>query len=286
LIIKTISPLRYPGGKSRAVSEIATKYIIPNIPKNNQICSPFFGGGSIEIYLAKRGCRVYGYDAFLPLVDFWQVLLKNTNKLANAVERKLRVSETEFASIQESFRDRYDEFSKIRSATIFYLLNRTSYSGTTLSGGMAIDHDKKNRWEKINPRFNKASVKRLRNFSVKNFTVNKLDFRKSILKHKGALVYADPPYYIGKKKLYGNLGDMQFKQEDHEALAKILKKRRRWILSYNDVPEVRKLYRGFRIRKLSWSYGMTNVKSRKKKHSNEILILSNDIKIQTQTKLF
>ena len=26
-----------------------------------------------------------------------------------------------------------------------------------------IEHDKKNRWEKINPRFNKASVKRLRN---------------------------------------------------------------------------------------------------------------------------
>ena len=147
MVKKTRSPLRYPGGKSRAVSEIATKYIIPNIPKNNQICSPFFGGGSIEIYLAKLGHRVYGYDAFLPLVDFWQVLLKNPNKLANAVERKLRVSGTEFASIQENFRDRYDKFSKIRSATIFYLLNRTSYSGTTLSGGMAIDHDKKNRWE-------------------------------------------------------------------------------------------------------------------------------------------
>jgi len=287
LVIKTISPLRYPGGKTRAVSEIATKYIIPNIPKNNQICSPFFGGGSIEIYLAKLGHRVYGYDMFLPLVDFWQVLIKNPNRLANAVDRKLRVSKTEFASTQESFRDRYDKFSKIRSAMIFYLLNRTSYSGTTLSGGMAIDHDKKNRWEKINPRFNKASVKRLRNFSVKNFTVNKLDFRKSILKHKGVLVYADPPYYIGKKKLYGNLGDMQFKQKDHEALAKILKKRTRWILSYNDVPEVRKLYRGFRIKKLSgWSYGMSNVKSRQKKYSNEILILSNDIKIQTQTELF
>ena len=282
---KTLSPLRYPGGKSKAIKKIVS-FIIPNIPKNKKVCSPFFGGGSIEIYLAKKGYQVYGYDAFQPLVDFWQVLLKNPNKFANNVEKKLRVGKTKFASIQESFRDRYDKFSKIRSATIFYLLNRTSYSGTTLSGGMAIDHDKKNRWEKINPRFNKASVKRLRNFSVKNLTVNKLDFRKSILKHKGILVYADPPYYIGKKKLYGNLGDMQFKQKDHEALAKILKKRRRWILSYNDVPEVRKLYRGFRIRKLSWSYGMTNVKSRKEKHSNEILILSNDIKIQTQTKLF
>ena len=273
MVIKTRSPLRYPGGKSRAVSKIV-KYIIPNIPKSKKVCSPFFGGGSIEIDLAKRGFRVYGYDAFLPLVDFWQVLLKNPNKLANATEKKLRVSHAKFDEIQKNFRNKSGEETKIKNATIFYVLNRTSYSGTTLSGGMAIDHDKSNRWERINPRFNRTSVERLRNFSVKNLTVSKLDFRSSILKHKDAFVYADPPYYIGKKKLYGNLGDMQFKQKDHEDLAKILKKRKRWVLSYNNTPEVRKLYRGFRIKKLSWSYGMSDVKSRKEKHSNEILILS------------
>ena len=278
--MKTRSPLRYPGGKSRAVSKIVEKYIISNIPESKKVCSPFFGGGSIEIDLAKRGFRVYGYDAFPPLVDFWQVLLKNPNKLANATEKKLRVSHAKFDEIQEDFRNRSGKLAKITTATIFYLLNRTSYSGTTLSGGMAIDHDKSNHWEIINPRFNKASIERLRNFSVKNLTVNKLDFRRSILKHKDAFVYADPPYFIGKKKLYGNQGDMQFEQKDHEDLAKILKKRRCWVLSYNDTPEVRKLYRGFRKIKtldLQWSYGMSNVKSRKEKHSNEILILSKDI---------
>ena len=277
--MKTRSPLRYPGGKSRAVSQIVDKYIIPNIPKSNKVCSPFFGGGSIEIDLAKRGFRVYGYDAFSPLVDFWQVLLKNPDKLANATEKKLRVSHAKFDEIQENFREKSKKYTKFTNAITLYLLNRTSYSGTTLSGGMAIDHDKSNRWEKINPRFNEASVERLRNFSVEKLTVNKLDFRRSILKHKDAFVYADPPYYIGKKKLYGNQGDMQFDQKDHEDLAKILKNRRHWVLSYNDVPEVRKLYHGFEIKKLGWSYGMSSVKSRKKKHSNEILILSNDIKI-------
>nr|AIF20838.1 D12 class N6 adenine-specific DNA methyltransferase (dam) [uncultured marine thaumarchaeote KM3_95_D02] len=89
--MKTRSPLRYPGGKSRAVSQIVDKYIIPNIPKNKKVCSPFFGGGSIEIALAKLGYRVYGYDAFPPLVDFWQVLLKNPNKLANATEKNLKL---------------------------------------------------------------------------------------------------------------------------------------------------------------------------------------------------
>lgn len=72
------SPLRYPGGKSRAV-KIISKYI----PKETtSLCSPFFGGGSLEIYCAQNGIRVYGYDSFWPLVDFWQVLLKNPQKLA------------------------------------------------------------------------------------------------------------------------------------------------------------------------------------------------------------
>ena len=285
--MKIRSPLRYPGGKSRAVAIIASQYIIPNIniSKNRNICSPFFGGGSIEIHLAKLGYHVYGYDAFTPLVDFWQVLLKNPNKLANATKKKLKVSPTNFDKIQKDFRNKYGKYSKITNATKFYLLNRTSYSGTTLSGGMAIDNDKSNHWEQINPRFNPNSIERLRNFSVKNLTVNKLDFRRSILKHKDAFVYADPPYYIGKKKLYGNLGDMQFKQKDHEDLARILKKRKRWVLSYNNTPEVRKLYRDFRKIKLRWSYGMSGVESRKEKHSNELLILSDEIRIQRQTKL-
>ena len=155
--MKTRSPLRYPGGKSRAVSQIVDKYIIPNMPKSNKVCSPFFGGGSIEIDLAKRGFRVYGYDAFSPLVDFWQVLLKNPDKLANATEKKLRVSHAKFDEIQENFREKSKKYTKFTNAITFYLLNRTSYSGTTLSGGMAIDRDK-NRWERRNPRFNKASV--------------------------------------------------------------------------------------------------------------------------------
>jgi len=276
--MKIRSPLRYPGGKSRAVSKIVDKYIIPNIPESKKVCSPFFGGGSVEIDLAKRGFRVYGYDAFPPLVDFWQVLLKNPNKLANATEKELRVSRKRFDKIQDDFRNKSGKLKiKMESAVIFYLLNRTSYSGTALSGGMAIDREKKSWSERRNPRFNPASIERLRNFSVKNLTVSKIDFRKSILKHKDAFVYADPPYYIGKKNLYGNQGDMQFKQKDHQDLAKILKKRKRWVLSYNNTPEVRKLYRGFRIEKLIWSYGMSDVKSRKEKHSNEILILSKDI---------
>ena len=198
---KTLSPLRYPGGKSKAIKKIVS-FIIPNIPKNKKVCSPFFGGGSIEIYLAKKGYQVYGYDAFQPLVDFWQVLLKDPSKLAGQVQKKLELNENDFKNIQHDFKENYKNYTKLKRAYLFYILNRTSYSGTTLSGGMAIDK-KKRSWKRINPRFDKKSVQRLRQFSGRNITVSKIDFRKSIPKHKSAFIYADPPYYIEKNKFYG-----------------------------------------------------------------------------------
>ena len=75
---KNLSPLRYPGGKSRG-AEMIFEYI-PE--KTREICSPFFGGGSIEVLCANHGMTVNGYDKFEPLVDFWKCLLKRPTELA------------------------------------------------------------------------------------------------------------------------------------------------------------------------------------------------------------
>ena len=77
------SPLRYPGGKSRAV-----KHILPYFPeKIEKVCSPFFGGGHIELALANKGVRVYGYDKFEPVVAFWSSLVNNKKSLCERVEQ-------------------------------------------------------------------------------------------------------------------------------------------------------------------------------------------------------
>ncbi len=73
------SPLRYPGGKTRGVNLITGFF-----PKDlKTILSPFFGGGSIELFLAARGVQVLGYDIFLPLVEFWQCLQIDALQLAH-----------------------------------------------------------------------------------------------------------------------------------------------------------------------------------------------------------
>ena len=282
-LAKTLSPLRYPGGKSRAVELITEKYIIPNLSKKQKICSPFFGGGSIELHLANNGNKVTGYDDFGPLVDFWKVLKKNPKKLFKEVSSYKKLSKKGFKELQIQFRGKSESYTQTKRAALFYVLNRTSFSGTTLSGGMAVDYDKPERsLDRRLPRFRKSSRDRIRDFSVKNFTISKMSFRKSIEKNKKSLIYADPPYFIQNKgSLYGNQGDKMFTEKDHEDLAHILNKmkNKKWILSYNNDKHVRRLYSGRRIEEVEWAYGMSGVKSRKKKHSSEILILSDGIKI-------
>jgi DNA adenine methylase len=256
---KVKSPLRYPGGKSRAV-----KIIWKFIPKSTkELCSPFFGGGSFEIFCAQKGIRVYGYDNFRPLVDFWQYLLTDPNLLATEVKRHLPLTKTKFYEFQKILPE---SKSKLERATLFFVLNRTSYSGAALCGGMAKEG------EDTNPRFKKSSIDRLRNFRVKNLSVKIASFEKSIAKHRETLLYLDPPYFV-ESKLYGKRGDLH-KNFDHDGLAKILKRRNKWILSYNYCDEMLELYGNYVIdyEQPKWKYGMSN-----NKLSREALIFSHDI---------
>lgn len=247
------SPLRYPGGKSRAVKQIAE--LIP--PELDAICSPFFGGGSVELACASAGMHVYGYDLFEPLVNFWQVAIEDATKLAKMVYDYYPLPKTQFYALQKRY---FDISDRLESATAFYTLNRTSYSGTTLSGGMSPGH----------PRFTESAIDRLASFNVEGLTVDVADFKESIPKHPDTFMYLDPPYANGEA-LYGAKGDMH-KGFDHVALADLLKQRHGWILSYNDCDEIRDLYRGHKVVEGEWTYGMNN----NRQASNEVLILSKD----------
>ena len=81
------TPLRYPGGKSRAVETI-----MPYIRDLDcgELCSPFLGGGSIELKCAEEGMTVHGYDLFQPLVWFWQKLLTDPAALVKEINKNRR----------------------------------------------------------------------------------------------------------------------------------------------------------------------------------------------------
>ncbi len=247
------SPLRYPGGKSRG-AEAITGYFPPGI---KELLSPFFGGGSVELLMAAQGVNVLGFDLFKPLVEFWECLLSKPLLLAKAVEKWYPLSKATFYQLQQ---EQVGLKTKLERAAAFYVINRSSFSGASLSGGMSPGH----------PRFTLSSIQRLKDFVNPNVAVEAAHFTQSLLRHKDVFAYLDPPYAI-ECVLYGKNGNTH-KNFNHEELYQTLKQRSSWILSYNDCPLVRDLYKGFHTVIPQWKYGMSTNKS-----SNEVLIFSADL---------
>lgn len=244
------SPLRYPGGKTRAI-----KIISQFIPKNiKSIRSPFMGGGSVEIYYASNGIQVNAFDVFRPLVSYWICQLSSPIKLAEKIQNYYPLSKEKFYDLQKSFTDDNDILNQ---ATKFFVLNRASFSGTTLSGGMSPNH----------PRFNQNSIDRVKKFNLTNLSVKELSFEYSIHNNiQEDFIFLDPPYLISSN-LYGNKGNTH-KGFNHEKLFQLLNLiDKPWLLCYNDCEEIRKLYKNYKIHTPEWKYGMGN-----NKKSKEILV--------------
>lgn len=260
-MLKMKSPLRYPGGKSRGASQIM-RYFPSNL---EEMVSPFFGGGSIELQTASTGARVYGYDAFRTLVDFWQELISNPEALSKSVLALYPMLAERYKELQRSFNENsWAAETRLDRAARYYAVNRTSFSGIGLFGsGMSLKTE----------RFRTEHIQALAKFRVPQLSVDFSDFRTSLSLRPSMFAYCDPPYFLDGKRLYGKLHS----DFDHEELCRLLRSRRSWLLSYDDCPEVRALYSGFRIESVSWSYGMANGKKDYNASSKEVVILSDDL---------
>lgn len=112
-------------------------------------------------------------------------------------------------------------------------------------------------------------MERLGKLDLTRVTFSNLDALAFLEQHPethDTVIYADPPYYISTY-IYGKDGDLH-EAFDHEGLARYLHTRKDWVLSYNDCPYIRDLYKDCRIQQVAWSYGMNA-----RKASSEILIL-------------
>ena len=58
-----------------------------------------------------------------------------------------------------------------------------------------------------------------------------------------------------------------------KVLHDILTQRKNWVLSYNDSPEIRDLYKNYKIVDAEWDYGMKNVTTKEMGSSSELLII-------------
>jgi DNA adenine methylase len=256
------SPLRYPGGKTRACKKLDVilqeNY---DINKFDNLVSPFFGGGSFEFYIQNNyKLNIIANDKFKPLYNFWKMCKTDKEKLCDELLKKINlVDKEEFINLRSKI---MNEENKLNQSIMYFIINRCSFSGATLSGGFSLEASKK--------RFTESSIKKIKNLNLTKFDIYNLDFEDFINMRQDMqdLIFLDPPYYLEKAStLYGNNGDMH-DTFDHDKLYKCVSTKKNWLMTYNNCEYIRNLYKNFKIIETNWSYGMN-----KSKKSSEIVII-------------
>ena len=132
-----------------------------------------------------------------------------------------------------------------------FFLNRTNHSGI-LNGGMIGGRKQKGPY-RIDARFNRPELRRrIERIGCFRDRINLscedgMEFLSKNRYTNKCLVYLDPPYYRSGKRLYLNA----YCPEDHADVSDtVLKLSCPWIVSYDDVPEIRDLYKSVRFKKI------------------------------------
>ena len=260
------SPLRYPGGKSRAV-----KFLSRFFPEDfKELREPMFGGGSVTFYWVQKrpSARFVAGDINYDLYCFWKVLKEDKDRLIKEIRRVKETYKDGRALFEEIMSRREEELNEFQRAVDFFILNRITFSGTVDCGGYSEQAFRK--------RFTLSSIERL---ELAHEVIRKVELHfgdyEELLKAGGedVVVFLDPPYYSAQRsKLYGKRGDLHT-EFDHERLLKLVKNyKHRVLITYDNSDYIRNLYKDFYMVEWQLSYGMTNYKQERVRVGSELLI--------------
>jgi site-specific DNA-adenine methylase len=253
------TPLRYPGGKSRALANLFR--FLPDLSQASEYREPFLGGGSVAIEIGKRYPKldIWVNDLYEPLYNFWRELQENGSEMRDQlVQLKNRHPEPVSAKLlfldaKEKVND--DQTSNLSRAVSFYIVNKCSFSGLTESSSFSKQASESN--------FSMRGIEKLPDYSlmIKKWKITNLSYEEIFTDNKSIFTYLDPPYEIGSN-LYGKKGNMH-KGFDHDGFAAICD---RFIgpqlISYNSSQLIRDRFKsGWTAAEFAHTYTMRSVGS-------------------------
>jgi DNA adenine methylase len=243
----TSTPLRYPGGKSR-LARFFSFLLRQNKISDCTYIEPFAGGAGAGInLLRKEYVRVLYLNDIDPGVHaFWYSVLNHTEDLCRLVAGVPLT--TEEWHRQKEIVNNPAAASPIDLGFAILFMNRTNRSGI-IKGGVIGGQQQTGKW-KIDARFNRAGlIEKIRRIAgyrhrIQLFCMDARDFLSNVVAACGdrAFIYLDPPYFRKGRALYEN----HYGHDDHLALAQTLKTlgEQPWVVSYNNVPQIREVYDG------------------------------------------
>ncbi|MDR2535160.1 MAG: DNA adenine methylase [Treponema sp.] len=262
----TVSPLRYPGGKSRAV-----KTILPLIPQNcAEFREPFVGGGSV--FLSAKQITYHDNARFIindlnyDLYCFWKAA-KECNTALCEIIHGIKKNTQDGRELFNFYREN-SGYTDLERAARFFILNRITFSGTVDSGGYS---------EKaFSARFTDSSIERIKplerilgNVSICNQSYEEIIFADG----KNVFIFLDPPYYRqAGSRLYGKNGVLHT-GFDHEQFARNMKNcKHKWLITLDNTDKIKSLFDFAYLYEWELQYGMNNYKQEKAAIGKELFI--------------
>jgi DNA adenine methylase len=220
-------------------------------------CEPYAGGAGLAIRLLTGGfvdsIRINDIDQ--SVYAFWMAALGMTDEFCRKIDRT-PITIAEWRK-QKDIWKRNDLANTLDLGFATYFLNRTNRSGIIEGAGPIGGYGQKGPW-KIDVRLVRdkqiANLQSLARYA-RQIYISKLDameFFSGVVDQKKVFVYLDPPYFVKGHKLYKNF----YEELDHQRIAQLVRRRRaaKWVISYDDVPPIRKAYAGLDNVRYSLNY--------------------------------
>ena len=268
------TPLRYPGGKSRACIKMDPYF--PDLREYKEFREPFLGGGSVALHITKKypHLDIWVNDLYEPLVNFWQQLQMFGPEMKTKLqELKSKYPDPVSAKVlflesKEYLNDESNNDSLWRAVS-FYIVNKCSFSGLTESSSFSKQASDSN--------FSMRGIEKLPGYSqlISNWKITNYSYDYLMDNEGDTFVYLDPPYDI-KDNLYGKKGSMH-KGFDHDRFAKDCDECfMPQLISYNSDQLVKDRFKKWRTGEFDLTYTMRSVGEymREQKARKELLLFN------------
>jgi len=267
------TPLRWPGGKSRACTIIDPYF--PDLRNYDEFREPFLGGGSVAIHITKKYpfLNIWVNDLYEPLVNFWKQLQMFGTELKTELSGyKLSHCNPElakelFVNCKEKIND--SGLSNLDRAIAFYIVNKCSFSGLTESSSFSP--------QASNANFSLRGIEKLPEYSklISKWRITNYSYDYLMDGKQSTFMYLDPPYDI-KDNLYGNKGSMH-KGFDHDKFSVDCDSNHMdMMVSYNSNQLVKDRFKNWTAAEFDLTYTMRSVGEymRDQKQRKELLLFN------------
>ena len=267
------TPLRYPGGKSRAVPKLC-QWLPAEVTEYRE---SFLGGGSMAIEMTKRypDISIWVNDLYKPLYLFWLALRDDGDYLYDQLIQ-LKQRHPDQGSARQLFLDakekvNEEDLSYKDRAVAFYIVNKCSFSGLTESSSFSPQASDSN--------FSIKGINNLKYYSelIKNWKITNLSYEQLLTDDRSVFTYLDPPYDI-KDNLYGKKGNMHDKFSHDDFAANCDRYAGHQLISYNSSQLVKDRFDGWGAGEFDLTYTMRSVGEymREQKQRKELLLFNYD----------